>query len=175
MNDSAAVALRWGTEALLGGVELDDDLREIVARGLTVREGAVLFATFVARNPIKTGGVARAIDRMGWRNLTMYECQHNSFHLEDDSMRGSELNEDGVPRISEADQVTLMRRGLLLARYVSDFACSLAAPVPVRCIVSADETNGTFCFHQIRDGEQWHTSDLDRYEIEKVVVLDSRQ
>src|SRR5258708_26020054 len=105
MNDPAAGALRFGAEPLYGGVELDADLRGIVDGGLAVREGAVLFASFLERNPVKAGQVARAIERMGWRNLTTYECQYNSLHLEDDSMQHGELNEDGVPRISESDQV----------------------------------------------------------------------
>jgi hypothetical protein len=67
-------------------------------------------------------------------------------------MQQGGLNQDGVPRISEAGQVILLRRGLLIARHVSDLARGLA--VPVRCIIGANETNGNFRFHQIRDGEQ---------------------
>jgi hypothetical protein len=144
MNDAAAAALRFGTEPLYGGVELNDELRGIAEAGLTVREGAVLFAGFRETLPVKPGQVAQAIERMGWRNLTTYECQHNSFHLEDDSMQLGELNEDGVPRIGEADQVTLLRRGLLVARHVCDLARNLTEPVPVRCIMGAGETNGNF-------------------------------
>jgi len=86
MNEAAAAALRHGTEPLYGGVELDTELRVIVDGGLTVREGAVLFAGFLETSPVKASQVAGAIERMGWRNLTTYECQYNSFHLEDDSM-----------------------------------------------------------------------------------------
>jgi hypothetical protein len=174
MNDAAAAALRVGAEPLYGGVELDAELRGIVDGGLTVREGAVLFASFRETLPVKAGQVAQAIERMGWRNLTTYECRHNSFHLEDDSMRQGELNEDGVPRISEADQVTLLRRGLLIARHVCDIARNPPDPVPVRCIIGAGETNGTFRFHQLREGEDWISNDLDQFQLEKIVLVDSR-
>ena len=174
MNDMAAAALRVGTEPLYGGIELDAELQGVVDAGLTLREGAVLFAGFRETLPVKAGQVARAIKRMGWRNLTTYECQHNSFHLEDDSMQQGELNQDGVPRISESDQVTLLRRGLLIARHVCDLARNLAEPVPIRCIISAGETNGTFRFHQLRDGEDWITNDLDRFRLENIVLVDSR-
>lgn len=111
---------------------------------------------------------------MGWRNLTTYECQHNSFYLEDDSMQEGELNQDGVPRISESDQVTLLRRGLLIARHVCDLARNLAEPVPIRCVISAGETTGNFRFHQLRDGQDWISNDLDGFRLEKVVLVDSR-
>lgn len=174
MNDLATAALRFGTAPLYGGARLDAELPGIINAGLTVREDAVLFASFRETLPVKSGQVAQAIKRMGWRNLTTYECQHNSFHLEDDTMQQGELNEDGVPLISEADQVTLLHRGLLIARHVCNLARSLAEPVPVRCIISASETNGTFRFHQLRDGEDWISTDLDRFQLEKIVLVDSR-
>ncbi|MBO0822237.1 MAG: hypothetical protein J2P27_00060 [Actinobacteria bacterium] len=175
MNDAAAAALQVGTAPLHGGVELGAKLRGVVRGGLTVREGAVLFASFHETLPVKAGQVAQAIQRMGWRNLTDYECQHNSFHLEDDPMRQrGDLNEDGVARISEAAQVTLLRQGLLIARHVCELARNLPEPVPVRCLIGAGETNSTFRFHQLRSGEDWISSDLDGYKSEKIVVVDSR-
>lgn len=174
MNDVAAATLRFGTEPLYGGIKLDAELQGIVNAGLTVRQGAVLFAGFRETLPVKADQVAGTIERMGWRNLTTYECQHNSLHLEDDSMQRGELNEDGVARISEADQVTLLRRGLLVARHVSFLARNLAESVPIRCIIGASETSGTFRFHQLRDGEDWISNDLDGFRLEKMVVVDSR-
>lgn len=53
MNDTAAAALRFGTDPLYGGVELDAKLRGIVDAGLTVRDGAVLFAGFRETLPVK--------------------------------------------------------------------------------------------------------------------------
>jgi len=79
-----------------------------------------------------------------------------------------------VQCISDSDQVTLLRRGLLIARHVCDLARNLAERVPVRCITSIGQTNGTFRFHQLRDGEEWISSELDRFEPEKVVLFDSR-
>jgi len=174
MNDQADAALQVGTEPLYGEIELGADLQRILDPGLTVREGAVLFAGFRETLPVRAGQVAQAMERMGWRNLTTYECQHNSFYLEDDAMQRGELNEDGVPRISEADQLTLLRRGLFIARHVCNLARNLPDPVPVRCIISANETTGNFRFHQLRDGEGWVSGDLDGYKIDKVILVDSR-
>ena len=174
MNDAAATALCRSAVPLDGGTRLGGDLQAIVAAGLIVREGALLFARFVQQNPVSPGGVARAIERMGWRTLTAYECQRNSFHLEDESMQTGELNEDGVPRISEPDQVTLLRRGLVIAWQVSSLAREMVTPVPVRSIIGANETNGNFRFHQVRDGEQWHSDDLDKFLYDKIVIVDSR-
>ncbi|MFF3609922.1 hypothetical protein [Streptomyces sp. NPDC002463] len=42
----------------------------------------------------------------------------------------------------------------------------------MRCVVAANETNATFRFHQIRPGEFWNYPDLDRYQLEKMVVID---
>lgn len=173
MNEQADAALQVGTEPLYGDIELDANLRGIIDAGLTVREGAVLFAGFRETLPVRAGQVAQAIERMGWRNLTTYECQHNSFYLEDDAMQQGELNEDGVPLICEADQLTLLRRGLLIARHVSDLARNMPELRPIRCIISANETTGNFRFHQLRDGEGWIMSDLDGYKLDKVIVVDS--
>jgi hypothetical protein len=50
----------------------------------------------------------------------------------------------------------------------------LEPPVSVRCILSANETNATFRFHQVRPGERAHHPDLDGYRLEKMIVIDVR-
>ncbi|ONF73398.1 hypothetical protein [Amycolatopsis keratiniphila] len=47
-----------------------------------------------------------------------------------------------------------------------------AAPVPVRCVVGANSTNGTFRFHRARPGESWLHDDLDAYRMEKLITVD---
>jgi len=48
----------------------------------------------------------------------------------------------------------------------------LQLPSAVRCIVSVNDSNGTFRFHQIRDGEYWNQADLDGYRLDKMIVID---
>jgi hypothetical protein len=55
------------------------------------------------------------------------------------------------------------------------FAClvrDLDEPGPVRGITGANDTDATFRFHQIREGEPWNDPDLDCYQLDKVIVID---
>ncbi|WP_405851347.1 hypothetical protein OG361_01050 [Streptomyces sp. NBC_00090] len=36
------------------------------------------------------------------------------------------------------------------------------------------DTNGTFRFHQLRPGEQWHHEDLDRHGDDMFMVIEDR-
>jgi hypothetical protein len=56
---------------------------------------------------------------------------------------------------------------LRFARLVYDLDESTA----VRCIVGTNETNGTFRFHQVHDGEHWNNPDLDTYKTGKLIVV----
>jgi hypothetical protein len=93
-----------------------------------------------------------------FKDLTAWECADSSFHLED--------------LVAEPDQRILLLHGVAFAREFSRSALALDPPSRVRCILSADETHVTFRFHQIRQGEDRHQPDLDRYSPEKLVVLD---
>ncbi|WP_231114615.1 hypothetical protein [Lentzea aerocolonigenes] len=75
--------------------------------------------------------------------------------------------------ISEAGQVVMLRHGLGLALEVVRLVRALPEPVAVRCIVSANSTNGTFRFHRARPGESWLGPDVDDYSGDKLIVVDS--
>lgn len=92
-----------------------------------------------------------------FQDLTSWECADSSFRLED--------------LVAETDQRTLLLHGIAFAREFSRSALALDPPSRVRCILSANE-NVTFRFHQIRQGEDWVQPDLDRYNPEKMIVLD---
>ena len=66
----------------------------------------------------------------------------------------------------------LLRHGVAFALEVCRLAAGLEVPVPVRCVVATNRTNGTFRFHRIRTGEDWALPDLNAYQSEKVVVVD---
>ncbi len=77
------------------------------------------------------------------------------------------------PVISEADQVVMLRHGLGFALEVVRLVRALPEPVAVRCVVSANSTNGTFRFHLARRGESWLHPDVDTYSPDKLIVADS--
>jgi hypothetical protein len=93
-----------------------------------------------------------------FQDLTSWECADSSFRLED--------------LVAETDQRILLLHGIAFAREFSRSALALDPPSKVRCILSANETQVTFRFHQIRQGEDWIQPDLDRYNPEKMIVLD---
>ncbi len=109
---------------------------------------------------------------MGWQDLTGYECNVNAFHLEDYAPVPVAINDDGRPQIRYEDQIMLLRLGLVVADGLFDLIQALPEPVPVRCVINANDTAATFRFHQIRSGEDWVNLELDRYQVDMLVAID---
>ncbi|MEU4707146.1 hypothetical protein AB0G00_12000 [Nocardia salmonicida] len=103
-------------------------------------------------------------------DLTGWECFHTVFHLED-FVPVASTYADG-PILGIDARRTLLRQGIALAREVGRLAGELSTPIPLRCIVASNETNGTFRFHRIRTDEDWLSDDLDSYGRDYVVVID---
>ncbi|MEV8443915.1 hypothetical protein AB0425_41630 [Actinosynnema sp. NPDC051121] len=156
MNDLAVEALGGAVPA----AELAPGLRALVAAGLARRGEGLVFAD---RDD--------AVPRDG-ADLTGWECSVNAFHLDAVVPVRVGRSADGEPVIGEADQVLMLRHGWGFALEVVRLVRELAGPVPVRCIVGANSTNGTFRFHRVRPGESWLGPDLDAYSSEKLIVVD---
>jgi hypothetical protein len=164
MNDSAAQLLELASESLglCPGEGLAPGLRDRLEHGIVHRFDVLVWA----------GSVGNAANAPSiFPDLTGWECADSSFHLED-YVEVSVDTVDDEPRISEDDQRVLLQQGIAFALEFRGLVYELDAPAPVRCIVSANETNATFRFHRIRTGESWNRPDLDRYRLEKVVVID---
>jgi hypothetical protein len=172
MNDDAADALGLlvGTAAPEAYPELDDQLRDMLSRGLTRNDDALVFVINDRGGAKLTAGSREAMARMDW-DTTQYECHASSFHLEDHAPVTVNVV-DGDLHISREDQVLMLKLGLRVADGVARLVRSLPDPVPVRCIIGAGSTNGTFRLHQLREGESWLLDDLDRYREEMRVVVD---
>jgi hypothetical protein len=97
----------------------------------------------------------------------------NSFHLDDAVPVQVGRRDSGEPVVSEADQVLMLRHGMGFALEIVRLVRELPGPFAVRCLVSANTTNGTFRFHRVRHGESWVVDDLDAYLSDKLVVVDS--
>ncbi|WP_169514609.1 hypothetical protein [Actinokineospora enzanensis] len=155
MNDVAVAAL--GRD--LCPVDLSPGLRALVAEGIVVHGEHVLFARYadlVVPERYRD-------DPIGW------ECDVNSFHLEDVVPVHVEVT-DCVPHVGEAEQVVLLRQGFTFAVEIARLADEVS--LPVRCIVSVNDTNGTFRFHRHRPGAGWTSDDLDGYADSKVIVVE---
>jgi hypothetical protein len=172
MNDDAADALGLlvGTAAPEAYPELDDQLREMLSRGITRNDDALVFVINDRGGAKLTAGSRDAMVRMSW-NTTQYECQASSFHLEDHAPVTVNVV-DNEPHISREDQLLMLKLGLRVAHGVGRLVRSLPDPVPVRCTIGAGSTNGTFRLHQLREGESWLLDDLDLYQEEMLVVVD---
>lgn len=172
MNDEAARALDLftGSGPVGSGVELDDQLREMVVRGLIHDDGALVFAGTDFGVARRRSGAGAAMARMGW-DLTQYECQATSFHL-DDHAPVTVTDVDGGPWIDHDDRVIMLRLGLQLAGEVGRLVRGLPEPASVRCIISAGSTNGTFRFHQLRGDRSWVADNLDDYREEMMITVD---
>ncbi|MET8650280.1 DUF6630 family protein [Nocardia aurea] len=164
MNDRAArlLGLRNGFAGLDPDEELVSGLRTTwVDGGIACRGEVVCWAPVPAYADDAPG---RQFDLTGW------ECFETKLHLEE-FVPVERAYPDG-PIIGVDAQRTLLRQGVALAREVGRLAGELSAPIPLRCIISTGEANGTFRFHRIRPEESWLIDDLDSYSREYVVVVD---
>jgi hypothetical protein len=164
MNDAAVEVMRvlagFGTLEPPGG--LAPDLRERASRGIH-RRGKML--TWVDSTADAENALSHFPDLTGW------ECSDSSFHLED-FVPVSVATVDDQPFITEDDQRLLLLHGVALAREIGRLGYAFKPSSPMRCIISANYTNATFRFHQIRPGEHWNLSDLDSYPQDKMIVVD---
>jgi len=172
MNDAAVQALRPGTVPLAGEAPLHPELAALLRRGLKARQGAL---TFAARKQIfarDRRDLAKAIADGRWQDLSDHEWDVNELALEPYAPVTVTELPDGASHISEADQVLLLRLGLQVAEHVIRLARALPSPAAVSCVISANDTSGTFRFYQTRPGEDMLVEDLDGYSLEKLVVVE---
>jgi hypothetical protein len=166
LNDAAVHALDLinGLHGMAPPGGLASGLQERIYQGI-VRTGSVLtWADSV--------GVGRADDAPSFfPDLTAWECADSSFHIED-FVAVDEAIVDDAPVISDSDQRILLLHGVAFALQFSRLVYALDPPGSVRCIIGANDTNATFRFHQIRQGEYWNQPDLDLYRQDKMIVLD---
>jgi hypothetical protein len=164
MNDLAveSLGMRAGHATLTPPDGLAPGLRQRIARGI-VRRGEVL--TWADSVGDADGAPSQHPDLTGW------ECADSSFHLED-FVPVDHLLVGHTPQIGEPGQRTLLLHGTALAIELAELVRTLEQPAAVRCLISANETGATFRFHRIRRGESWNDADLDRYRIEKLIVVD---
>lgn len=165
MNDLAVESIGpVGLSAAVPPAELAPGLRSLVSEGVVRRGGVLVFARDVHRAEVTHGTP----------DLTAWECSVSSFHLDDVVPVDVRLSEDGEPVISEDDQVVMLRHGLGFALEIVRLVREMPEQVEVRCILSANSTNGTFRFHRARPAESWLNDDLDAYTLDKMIVVDSR-
>jgi hypothetical protein len=164
MNDAAvdALGLLTSFEVARPPGGLAAGLEDVLTRGI-VRRGQVLVWAD------STGGADGAPSF--FNDLTAWECSDSSFHVED-HVAVPVATVDDAPVITDEDQGTLLRQAFAFALRFSVLVYALEVPSAVRCIIGVNDTNGTFRFHQIRDGEDWNMPDLDRYRLDKMIVID---
>jgi hypothetical protein len=104
-------------------------------------------------------------------DLTSWECVNSSFQLED-LVDVSSTYADHQSPLSDDDQRILLRQGIALALEVARMVGAPDLPVPVRCIISANDVRAMFRFHQIRPGECWRKPSPDRGLPDKVIEVD---
>jgi hypothetical protein len=163
LNEAAARGLSYVPFAAIGGLE-DVDAGELAAR---------IAAGRLARD--QRGGLfvpGLSFGAPDSFELMDREAQRNCWHLDDHPTIHVEVDEDGQPHISVEHQVHMLKQGVQLSRLVLDLALDLPDRPAICCITGANDTNGTFRFHQLRPGDAWLSDDLDQYRSEMLVVVE---
>ncbi|MCP2336147.1 hypothetical protein [Actinomadura rupiterrae] len=162
MNDAAVQTLGvlTGLERLEPPGGLATGLQEKAARGI-IRHGQALTWSD-SHNPANA--------QLYLDDLNRWECDDSSFHLED-FVPVKVATVDNAPVIAEQEQRTLLLHGLAFALEFAELIYALQTPTPVRCVISAGDTNATFRFHQIRPDPGRYT-DLDAFQQEKMITVD---
>jgi hypothetical protein len=172
MNEAAASALQPLLQPF-PATELGQALLDKFAGGLAYNEGAWVFADHVGQWVGMPESASAAIATMGWQDLSGYEWFVNAFHLEDYApVQVTSL--DGRPLISQEDQAGLLRLGLVVADRVFGLVRALPEPVPVRCVIGANDTSVVFRFHRIRPGDGWIDDVLQKPDDPDMMVVVDR-
>jgi hypothetical protein len=159
-------------------------LNEAAARALGFPFGAGADPGELGRRLV-TGGLARdgrgglVVPGLSFKvpdfpDLTFRESQRNCWHLDDHPDIHAEVDGEGTPHIDHDDQVLMLRHGLALSLIVGELARALPDRPATCCIIGANDTNGTFRFHQLRPGERWIGEDLDLYLDDMLIVIEDQ-
>jgi hypothetical protein len=164
LNDLAVRGVGAAPEAVvdLPGINPGELLHRLTSGGLARDERGGLFVPGLSFNV------------PDFADLTYRECQRNSWHLDDHPEVQVNVDENGTPHIADDDQVRMLRNGIVLSRAVREMARALPDQPSTCCIIAANSTNGTFRFHQLRQGESWIGEDLDAYLDEMIIVVEDR-
>jgi hypothetical protein len=170
MNEVAARSFGpAGLRDIVPPSELASGLRELVAQGVVLCGDLLVFTH---QRADAEAAMARGVSE----ELSGWECSVSSLHLEDEvplPADGGALRDDGELGFSAAEQVLMLRHGLGFAFEVVRLVRELPESVGVRCIVGANDSNGTFRFHRARAADIWMGPDLDGFELEQLVVVES--
>jgi hypothetical protein len=163
-NDAAASALGFAFDH--DDVDVDPLGARLKAAGLARDDAGGLYVP----------GVSFDVDvgKSTPKDLTSREVERNAWHLEDHPNVYVEVDDNNVPHIGAKDQVLMLKQGIVLARVIRDLAEQLPDRPPTFCITAVNESNGTFRFHELRDGENWLDNNLNAYPNELIIAIESR-
>jgi len=154
MNRKMKATLRVADPAEFSrGERLSEKLSQVLAQGFSVLDGAVVFTSLRK--------IAGSLDVKNFPDLTGFECFVNHIHVEDEL--------DGPVD----SRTRLLRQAIAFAVAVNNQLHSLFPGKAFRVIVAASGSGSGVRFHAVRPEEEWLASDLDGYEEEAVLVLES--
>lgn len=135
------------------GERLSEKLSELLSEGFTDLDGAIVFTAM--------RDTAEKVTPDNFPDRTGYECFVNHVHVED------HVND------SLSKQPSLLKQGIAFALAVESGLRSGFPGKPFEVIVAATMSGCAVRFRSVRAGEQWLASDLDGYEEEAILVLET--
>lgn len=155
-NDAAARALGFAFDHEDADVEPLGS--RIQAAGLARDEAGGLYVP----------GVSLEVD--GGSDLTDREVERNTWHLEDHP----DIHPETDGRLGAKAQVQMLKQGIALARVVRELAEQLPDRPATCCVTAVNESKGTFCFYELRDGENWLDSNVNAYPNDLIIAIEAR-
>ncbi len=130
---------------------LNEELLKLLQPGFTIVNGAVLLKS--------QKKLVKGIELGNFSDLTGYECFVNHVHIE-----------DYLGDVVDSDE--LLKQGLAFAHKTVEGLRSSFPGKRFKVIVAVNESGCNVRFHQIRDGENWLSDDLEKYQ-EAILVVET--
>ena len=136
---------------------MDSGLLALLESGFAQANGAVLLKA--------QQNLAKGATPGNFPDLTGYECFVNHIHVED-YLRDTEPHLE--PRRT-------LKHGFVFAHRLLENLSSSFPDKPFTVILAFSESGCSVRFHSTRSGEEWLSDDLDRYDREALLVLETSQ
>jgi hypothetical protein len=149
----SAIYTELDLNKLVDSIGLNQQLLQLLQPGFIEINGAVLLKTLE-----KLGRNAKL---ESFPDITGYECFVNHIHIED------YLDDSGV------SSNELLKKGHKFAQALLEKLSTTFPNKPFKVIMAHNDSDCSVRFHMVRDGENWLSDDLEGYDQEAILIIET--